>query len=359
MKKPLTILSTDWHLKKENINEIIDLVKQKIDLAKSLDIYTVFCAGDIFDSRISQRLEVLAAFMDILELFEKNSIKLVAIPGNHDKTDYTKKRSFLDAFQYHPFFRLINSFEQYPVEDQFTLNSEISGYGIYCFPFFEESIWLEKFNKILPKILENKEPNKIIISHIAVNGSMNNDNSKVNNGIEPKTFKDFNSIFLGHYHDQQKIGTNIFHFGSIKQSNFGENDKKGFTILYDDGSQEFIKSKFKEYKKVIIDLDRTSQKEINKLKQEYSNDENNVRFEFNGSDEKLKSLKKEDFTQLGIDIKCKSKEIEESIEYSQSTEVIEYTNEKLQEEFKNFCEENKLVYEEGIEFLLKRLKNGR
>ena len=64
--KVAAVVSTDWHLKRENVEEIIDLVNQQCELAVKLGVETLFCLGDIFDSRKSQELVVLTAFKDFL-----------------------------------------------------------------------------------------------------------------------------------------------------------------------------------------------------------------------------------------------------------------------------------------------------
>lgn len=50
-------------------------------------------------------------------------------------------------------------------------------------------------------------------------------------------------MYLGHYHDYQQVGSNIFHLGSLQQNNFGEDESKGFWMLYDDCTVELLKSK--------------------------------------------------------------------------------------------------------------------
>ena len=96
MRKPLTLFSTDWHIDKDNIEEIKSLIIQKLELAKSLNINKVFGLGDFFESRKSQPLQNLKGFGEILQLFEKYGVELIAIPGNHDKLNYLSEDSYLD-----------------------------------------------------------------------------------------------------------------------------------------------------------------------------------------------------------------------------------------------------------------------
>ena len=86
-KRPIAIFSTDWHIKDDNIEQIIDLVTQQCELAKELKVTTLICLGDVFNSRKSQTLQCLGAFERILNIVYDYNLMLLSIPGNHDKTN--------------------------------------------------------------------------------------------------------------------------------------------------------------------------------------------------------------------------------------------------------------------------------
>lgn len=88
------IISTDWHLKPSNIEEIMELQRQELNVAEDNGITSHVWLGDIFDSRISQRQDVLNAFSSILDMYAMRGHKIYCIPGNHDKSDYSSDRSF-------------------------------------------------------------------------------------------------------------------------------------------------------------------------------------------------------------------------------------------------------------------------
>jgi len=85
----------------------------------------------------------------------------------------------------------------------------------------------------------------------------NNDGSIVEGDVEESYFDSFDLVASGHYHDWSEIGENIVYFRSAYQANFGEDDNKGFTVVYDDCSLEYIQSKFPIYRKIIIDMNDT------------------------------------------------------------------------------------------------------
>lgn len=347
-KKILATFSTDWHIKEDNTEQIIDLVTQQCELNKKSGCKIMVCLGDVFNSRKSQTLLVLNTFGKILDIIDSYGLILYCIPGNHDKTSYESNESFLDQFQYHPALSLIKLLGGIPFRD--------TNVFLHFIPFFSNDLWVEKFKELLdhqeiiPHI-DNKTKH-ILCSHIAVQGSQNNDGTKVESSIKPSMFKDFHKVFLGHYHNQQQIGSNIFHLPSIQQNNFGEDEEKGFTVLYEDGSHELVKSKFKPYKKVKIDVDKLSKSELNEVINEYTKEAQNsyVRFILEGREETLKSIDKDKFLQVGIDVKTKSNEIG-IIEDFDTVEISQYTDENIVEEFEQFCEEKGLDFKQGIKYL--------
>ena len=62
------------------------------------------------------------------------------------------------------------------------------------------------------------------------------------------------------------------------------------------------------------------------------------------------------FTDCGIDIKTKIKEITDSIELTESDEVVSFDSSNIVEEFEKFCEEQKLDVETGMKYLNKKTK---
>lgn len=343
MKKPIRILSTDWHLKESNLERIKDLVTQKCKLAVKLGVNTLTGLGDFLDSRKAQTQDVLNTFGEILGIIEGYGLNLEAIPGNHDKTDYSSSSSFLDPFIHHPALKLIKELK--------CLESE--GVDLIFIPFFTDEIFSEQLNQLNEFALKENKP--ILFTHMAFEGSVNNDGTKVSCSIKPSMFSSFFKVFSGHYHNQQKIGKNIYHIPSIQQNNFGEDDQKGFTVLYDDGSHELIQADFPRYKKVKIDLTSTSKKEVDALAKKYAESSDNIRFEFIGDQSLTSSIKKENFTKLGISVTTKVTEIEDQLEDDEPEEVKIFNKSDIEGEFKEFCSVNELKYEKGVVYLKEKL----
>jgi len=348
-KKALAVSSTDWHLKEENIDQIKDLVRQQCALSHSLNVKVNFILGDIFHQRTGLQEAVLTAFSEILAIFHEAKIQVIAIPGNHDKQDYSSFDSFLESFKFHPGFLYVSRHGGLPMSED--------GVYFHFLPFLKPTLWLQSLQDALEYIRPTMDGTMkhVLLSHTAVNGSVNNDGSKVDCNISVGDFKDFDLVLLGHYHNAQQVGKNVFHIPSIQQNNFGENTDKGFTVIYDDCSFELVKSKFKEYVKYSIDFDNLTKADLESLVKEHANANQFVRFEFTGASEKVKSINKEELSALGIDVKIKVKEIEDTIQYADA-EIKEYTKTSIVTEFADFCEEKGKNFEEGLPYLTNKLK---
>lgn len=333
------IVLTDTHLNQNNIVQNLDIYKQAIHLAKKYNLDKVLHGGDIFDARKGQTDSLLKIFEEILDMFHENEITLVAIPGNHDKSDYKSDVSYLDPYKHHPGFNLLRS-------------GGFAEENIFMFPYFLEDGTFETLLKEeVQKNYKKISKDTILITHVAVNGVKNNDGSQIENNVKPNLFSKFKSVLIGHYHNKSTIGQNIFYIGSAFQHNFGEDVSKGFTLIMEDGTTQFVKAAFKEYKKVVIEIEKMSPKEIEKLAETYANSEDAIRFVFKGTHEKLQAIDKTRFTKLGIDVKRESDEIEVGVEEAENNEFISFDQTSIAKEFNDFCDTNKLDKKQGNKYL--------
>lgn len=333
MKNPIAIISNDWHIDESNLEEISGLISQQIKLAKSLNVKVLVLLGDIFKERKAQKEIVLNAFKKILDLIFENGLKIIAIPGNHDKTNYESYESFLDPFSSHQAFQLIRESE--------VLN--LSGVNCCFIPFFTENIWVQEFEKITTSY-------DILFSHIAVNGSINNNKTKVESSITPARFKKIKQVFLGHYHDTHEPASNIVHLPSIQQNNFGENTLKGFTVLYDDLTFEIKQSSFKQYETIQINgLELTKSKE-QQIIESFTSQSLFLRLIVNGDSNIIKSLNFEDLKKVGIKVCPMLTDI--IIDKNGETRNVDYSEqETLINAFNNFCIEKGIDFETGVSYI--------
>lgn len=337
----VAVTSNDWHLNESNLEEISGLIFQKIKLAKKNNTKVLIAIGDIFDSRKSQSEAVLTTFSKILDRILEEEMTIIVIPGNHDKTDYSSQSSFLVPFQHHPAIKL------YSESQEFSLGK----LKCYSIPFFENNVWLEEFKKI-------KTPVDVLFTHIAVNGSVNNDNSKVESPINPSLFRKFKQVFLGHYHNEQYPGLNIVHLPSIRQKDFGEDKTKGFTLINEDGTFTIVQSQFKLFEVVELAAEKVDSSVLKSLLEEFQTKDCYLKVKLVGKDNELKSLDINSLKSAGIKVDTKSLTIQQSIDSVDEPQVDLTNKDTILDLFSSFCAERELNFEEGIIILRKIMGNG-
>lgn len=338
---PQLMIITDIHLSDDNTDQIKDVMLQAFNTAVSKGLKVIYLAGDFVNARKSQTEKVLYTLKTILNLANEMGLVIRAIPGNHDKSDYESERSYLDVYDEYPALELVTSYQSFKEGDL----------TIHMIPFFDERT---TYQQHFDKVQYNK--NDILITHVAVNGVVNNDGSKMSDVLPCSLFDKFDKVFIGHYHDMQQIGDNIFYIGAIIQKNYGEDINKGFTLVNADGSHYQVQSKFKQYITIKIDLDDDNT-DLTKLKSTYENHPDDIRFKFTGSEAKVKALDRMQFENLGIDVKCSYKDVEIQTTLEQAQAFEGFDKSKIQDEWKEFTDSNEDIdYEVGLTILKQALK---
>lgn len=338
MKKPIKVIWNDVHLKTGNEDQILRAVRFMISWCIKNNVSRTIFAGDLFDSRTFQRLKVLKTFDTILDELQSANITVDIIPGNHDKTVYASYDSFLEQYRYHPGVNYYKGITEL----------EVDGVKFTYLPFFSDDM-------LIPMLNEAKGGD-VLISHFEMQGSTHLGNVSEKTTINKKMLSKWKKVYLGHYHNWHEITKDIVHLPSFIQANFGEDNYKGFTVLYDDLSYEIIKGDFKEYKKIKVDVDKTNTSQLLKLINTYKQSEDIVRFEFEGQESNLKAIDKKLFIDTGIDIKMKYQQKFTYEEDENKPDIItKFTKNKVQDLFKDFCKEKELDYKKGKELLDKFL----
>jgi exonuclease SbcD len=352
MKKPIRLLYADKHLNLRNFELIKSITKQEIELMQKLCISEVIGLGDEFTSRQAQPLFTLSSFSKLHQMYVDAKINRTCIVGNHSKVNYTAIESYMDEFKYHPNIKVIDTI----------FFEDIDGIRLHYVSYFDEKV---NYKDYLNKAVKNIDKSKynILLTHVLFNGGINNKDEKSNDlNVNLSDFSSFDKVLSGHIHNISNY-KNFYYIGSCYQNNFGEDDQKGFTVLYSDGSHELVKAKFQEYHTIKLDLDHLEKKDVNNLKKQASGlireSGHKVRFKIEGSEDKVKAIKAEEFTSIGIDIKKEHKVVNRSIQTAQAGEIVTYDDETIMKKFEEFCkQEDYENFEYGKEIIEKKLKEN-
>lgn len=331
MKNPKFIIFNDVHIKQGNEEDCRRSLNHLLKYCVNNNILDLVFAGDMFDNRTSQRLSVLKVFNEFLVKCTKLSINVYAIPGNHDKTRYDSKDNFLDVFGEYENFTLFTDITK----------TDINGINVTFLPYFTDGMLVER--------VKESVGGGILIGHFAMNGSSNLGHIVEGSLLSATDFKKWDKVFLGHYHNYHKINSNIFHLPSIRQNNFGEDNNKGFTLIYDDLSHEIIRGDFTEYVNIEIDAGVLKQKDLQEKVNSFVGSKKNIKFTIKGDEAKVKSIDKSIFK--GTKIILSLKYNDDSLNDKPVGAIKKHSKNSIIQNFTVYCEEKELNTEEGIELI--------
>lgn len=323
--EPVAIWMTDPHLSMSTIDLNISIYNQVFDIAKNRGIKTIYLGGDVFESRNAQPEGVLTVFGSILKQASSMGLIIRAIPGNHDKTNYVNESSFLDVYEPYHSFELIRSASYY----------DHSQLRIHMVPYFDEKLIYKKYLDIAVSNID-KRKNNVLLTHIGIDGVLNNSKDCVENELGVPAFRKFDHVYIGHFHDRQGVPPNISYTGSCYQANFGEDSDKGCGIIKPNGEIEYIKLSFKEYHTIQVE-NNLSLEDVNKIIHDKNSSTSNLKVQFVGAKQKISQ---ESISMLRSEgIKVENKQEEEILGGDQSSFQGTFKADHIKDSFEEWVKE--------------------
>ena len=246
---PVALLINDIHVSKGTITEFQKNWDEALQICTDNDIPELIVGGDLWLSRSAQTLSTLMAVRQAILKATSMDLSLTIAEGNHDLVD---QESFLG------YSHLFSEYPNVFVVDDYTVMDISDNVVLYVMSYFPENgSFTERLNAIV-KELDSLKTN-ILYIHEGINGglAMPSDDE-----LPASIFQPFSKTLVGHYHNRKRVtGTEIEYIGSSRQHNFGEDEEKGYTILYSDGSYEFVKNEVNtRYRVIDIDLSQMDDK---------------------------------------------------------------------------------------------------
>lgn len=343
-KNPVAILGFDPHLSKDNVAVVRDLFDQTFALAEEIGCKIVILGGDVFTSRSAQPLEVLDTWRAITEEANDRGLEIVAIPGNHDKTDADSDRSYLSVCPGKA--TVVSQASEF----------EYGGVSFVLIPYYGDSKWLEEKLAVDNGLERRKfDGPRFMITHVAVEGVRNNDGTQVESDIRPDMFRNYDAVFVGHYHNASQVGDKVYYLGSMYQGNFGENvNDKGVTIVYDDGTWEHVALNFPKYVRETVEA--TDFASLKNILDKYSGETvDRVRIVVTGQKADCEKLNTSQFSAAGIEIKFQPDEMVAAMNSADEADKITvFQKSSIVKQFLEFCKERDIRGErmkEGLAML--------
>lgn len=239
-KIPFALLLNDMHVSKDNIPEFQKNWDEALSICHQYKIGDVVIGGDLWMSRSSQTLSTLIAVRQAIIKATQMGIQLTIAEGNHDLVDQESMIGYSHLFSEYKHVYVVDDYTIMDVSDQVVL---------YVMSYFPENGSFTDRLKALIRADLDKSKHNILYIHEGINGALSTASDKE---LPTCIFEDFTRVLVGHYHDRCRIkGTSIEYIGASRQHNFGEDEEKGYTILYNDGSYEFVKNQANTRYKVL------------------------------------------------------------------------------------------------------------
>ena len=197
----------------------------------------------------------------------------------------------------------------------------------------------------------NASVHNILYIHEGINGALSTPNEKE---LPTNIFSDFDTVLVGHYHNRCIIkGTNIEYIGSSRQHNFGEDEEKGYTIIYDDGSHEFIKNQVNiRYKVLDIKASQINSKLIDKLNDMKADGRYKIKTRISCTSQEAPNIDKQKLLEAGsskVEIVTEDVEITETTAHSLDKK---FDKSGIKQEYTSFCANKGIInIEMGLQYL--------
>lgn len=228
------IISSDIHIHRhkqssERLEDCLETLEWIFKVACQKNIHNFIFVGDLFQTR--QKIDVLT-YQKTFEIFQKyqNEVKTWLLLGNHDMW-YSETWDISSVFPLGA-IKNVNVINNPCVVD-------VDGFPVAFLPYTKNPI----------ECLQILDSKKLLFAHVAVDGALWNtrydtysevliehdgDMIKVDSNI----FKDWDQVFLGHYHAAQKLTDKIEYIGSPLQLSYGEAFQNKHIIIYDTDTKE-------------------------------------------------------------------------------------------------------------------------
>lgn len=323
---PCLLLLNDIHVSKDNIPEFMANWSEALDICQRMNVRDIALGGDLFLSRAAQTLDVLLAVHDALLAAAERGMRVTMINGNHDKVNQESERGYCHVFDRHPGVLVADDYIALPCPDgqRFVLHM------VAYFP--ENGSFAEKLDKVR---LDPDHLNFLYI-HEGINGALA---TPSDNELPVHLFEEFDRVFVGHYHNRCIIpGTRIEYIGSSRQHNFGEDEEKGYTVLYNDGTHEFVKNRANtRYRVMDVPVEKAGIRLTDELSEIRDEGRYKVKVRIHGRASQLPNIDKRALFEAGASkVELLAEEVQAEV-LPEGDLLERYDREKISESYREFC----------------------
>lgn len=344
MKDAIALLINDIHVSKDNIAEFQLNWDEMCTICERENIMDIVVGGDMFTSRASQTLATLLAVKNNLHNLVAKDLYITIAEGNHDKVNPEATEGYNHLWGGLEHVSIVDTYKSLIWDD--------CDFALLVISYFPENgSFLQVLDTAVAETLKlqadviKSKSDIILYIHEGVHGALGD--FDIDNELPQEPLSGFKAVLCGHYHNRTKIkGTNIEYIGSSRQHNFGEDENKGYTILYSDGSYEFVKNQVNtRYRTIEIGADEVEDFELDGD----TRYKNKVKVKCTGKQAKL--FDKQKLLDLGFDKVEMIAENELPKEVAASGIQEKYDMTGIKKEYRNYCNEISIDSKLGIKYL--------
>lgn len=335
-KFPWALLLNDIHVNKDNIAEFQLNWGEALNICEERGITEIVIGGDLWTNRAAQTLPVLLAVRSAIIKATSKDIEVIIAEGNHDLIDQESLLGYSHIFTDYPKVTVVSDFIIEELED---------GLALVTMSYFPEN---GGFLSLLEEVKNSVNPqNTILYIHEGINGALS---KSTDDELPAEVFSDFRKVLVGHYHDRTQVKHNIFYIGASRQHNFGEDEEKGYTILYSNGDTEFIKNQVNTRYATIAITPDTIEDAKERIK-ELVNEGKKVKVKVDCNTDEASTIDKQSLIDMGVSkVEIKTETI--SVESASQALEIKYDKSGIKQEYANFCQKKEIVdVETGLKYL--------
>lgn len=342
---PCLLLINDLHIGKETISEFTANWNEALEICKTKGITEIAVGGDLFNSRASQTLDILLAVHEALMAAAGTGIRVVLANGNHCKVNPESVYGYCHVYGEHRNVTVVDNYLTLPV-----------GHGehalLHIIPYFpEDGSFTAKLDEVRKHGFDASKMNLLYV-HEGINGALSQPNEKE---LPPGIFKGFDKVFAAHYHNRCKVKPNIEYIGSSRQHNFGEDEEKGYTILYSDGTHEFIRNRTNiRYRVIDIDADKVDTRLKDRLEEIREDGGYRTKVRVHGSAARTSNIDRKELIEAGaskVEIVVRE---DMPADVSPADLFDKFDSRKIRDSYRDFCNGKDIRNVElGINYLSK------
>lgn len=335
---PVALLMNDLHITKDNTLEYEKNWNEALSVCDKYSINQIFIGGDIFTTRNVQSLWPMLVVGDCFRKAISLGKKINVAFGNHDCPVYGVETNWLDVYS-----DIVN------IERRWTFY-EMGEKVLAMCSYYPEETMMPELLKELDEWLTAHDysySDAVLYLHSGVHGALGD--FDVPNEIPQDLLTKYFRVLCGHYHNRTVIkDTAIEYIGSSRAHNFGEDDQKGYTLLYPNGETLFIQNEVN----TRYATDEATLSELKDWHKTYD-DRYKVRLRIYCKASEVETIDRDELMERGADkIEFMTEKIQ-AIKVEQSKIEEAFDNKSLQLEYKTFCKEKDIDSRFGMKYLTK------